>query len=105
MAVPISCFTHLPGSSVGKASACTVGDLGSISGSGSSPGKGNGNPLQYSCLGIPMDRGTCQAMIHGISRVKHNLALSFLLACFISFLTNDITCCLFYVYLKLLYLF
>ena len=39
-----------PGSSEGKASACNVGDLGSIPGTGRSPGEGNGNPLQYSCL-------------------------------------------------------
>ena len=42
----------------GKESACNVGDQGSISGSESSPGEGNGNPLQYSCLENPMDRGT-----------------------------------------------
>ena len=46
-----------PHSSVGKESACNAGDLGSILGSGRSPGKGNGNPLQYSCPEIPMDRG------------------------------------------------
>ena len=40
-----------------KASACNVGDLGSIPGSGRSPGEGNGNPLQYSCLENPMDGG------------------------------------------------
>ena len=40
-----------------KASAYTAGDLGSIPGSGRSPGEGNGNPLQYSCLENPMDRG------------------------------------------------
>ena len=40
-----------------KSSACKVGDLGSIPGSGRSPGEGNGNPLQYSCLENPMDRG------------------------------------------------
>ena len=44
----------------GKESACSVGDPGSISGSGRSPGKGNGNPLQYSCLENPMDGGACQ---------------------------------------------
>ena len=44
-----------PGGSDGKASACNVGDLGSIPGSGRSPGKGNGNPLQHSCLENPMD--------------------------------------------------
>ena len=41
----------------GKASACNVGDLGSTPGSGRSPGEENGNPLQYSCLENPMDRG------------------------------------------------
>ena len=46
-----------PGGSDGKASACNVGDLGSISGSGRSPGEGNSNLLQYSCLENPMDRG------------------------------------------------
>ena len=46
-----------PGGSDGKASACNVGDPGSIVGSGRSPGEGNGNPLQYSCLENPMDRG------------------------------------------------
>ena len=46
-----------PGGSEGKASACNAGDLGSIPGSGRSPGKGNGNPLQYPCLENPMDPG------------------------------------------------
>ena len=46
-----------PGGSDGKASACNVGDLGSIPGSGISPGEGNGNPLQHSCLENPMDGG------------------------------------------------
>ena len=44
-----------PGGSDGKASACNVGDPGSIPGSGRSPGEGNGNPFQYSCLGNSMD--------------------------------------------------
>ena len=63
--------------SVGKAYACNEGDLGSIPGSGSSPRKGNGNPLQYSCLENPMDKGAWQATRHGITRVRHDLALSF----------------------------
>ena len=46
-----------PGGSAGKESACNVGDLGSVPWLGRSPGEGNGNPLQYSYLGIPMDRG------------------------------------------------
>ena len=46
-----------PGGSDGKESVCNVGDMGSIPGPGSSPGKENGNPLQYSCLENSMDRG------------------------------------------------
>ena len=46
-----------PGGSDGKASACKAGDLGSIPGWGRSPGKGNGYPLQYSCMEISMDSG------------------------------------------------
>ena len=46
-----------PGGSDGKASVCNAGDLGLIPESGRSPGEGNGNPLQYSCLENPMDRG------------------------------------------------
>ena len=46
-----------PGGSEVKASACSVGDLGSIPGLGRSPGEGNGNPLQYACLENPMDGG------------------------------------------------
>ena len=56
---------HFPDGSVGKESACSAGytgDLGSIPGSGRSPGGGNGNPLQYACLKSPMDRGTWQAI-------------------------------------------
>ena len=53
----------IPGGSNGKESACNVGDVGLIPGSGRSPGEGNGNPLQYSCLGNPMDRGGCRAVV------------------------------------------
>ena len=49
---------NFPGGSDGKESACNVEDQGSIPGSGRSPGEGNGNPLQYSCLENPMDRGS-----------------------------------------------
>ena len=49
-------------------------DVGLIPGSGRPPGEGNGNPLQYSCLENPMDRGAWQAMVHGVTkRVGHNL--------------------------------
>ena len=61
-------------SSVSKESACNTGDLGSIPGSGRSPGEGNGNPLQYSCLENPMNRGAWQAIVHGVVRVGHDLA-------------------------------
>ena len=45
-----------------------------ITGSGKSPGEGNGNPLQYSCLETAMDRGAWQATVHGIARLRHDLA-------------------------------
>ena len=57
-----------PGGSEIKASACNVGDWGSIPGLGRSPGEGNGNPLQYSCLENPMDGGAWWATIHGITK-------------------------------------
>ena len=63
-----------PHSSVGKESACIVGDLGSIPGLGRSPREGNCNPLQYSCLENPMDRGAWRAIVHGVARVGHDLA-------------------------------
>ena len=65
------CFS---GGSDGKESACSAGDLGSIPGLGRSPGEGNGNPLQYSCLENPMDRGAWWATVHGVARVGHDLA-------------------------------
>jgi len=55
----------LPGGSEVKASARNAGDLGSIPGSGRSPGEGNGNPLQYSCLENPMGGGAWWATVHG----------------------------------------
>ena len=58
-----------------KQSACNAGDLGSIRGSGRYPGKWHSNPLQYSCLGNPMDRGAWWATVHGVlNRVGHDLA-------------------------------
>ena len=58
----------LPGGSDGKASICNAGDLGLISGSGRSPGKGNGNPLQYPCLENLIDRRAWRAAVHGVGR-------------------------------------
>ena len=63
-----------PRNSVGKESACNEGDPGSIPGSGISPGEGNGNPLQYSCLENPMDRGAWQAAVHVVATGGHDLA-------------------------------
>ena len=65
-------FGGFPGGAEVKASACNVGDLGSIPGSGRSPGEGNGNPLQYSCLENPMDGGAWWATVHGSQRVGHD---------------------------------
>jgi len=45
-----------------------IRDMGSIPGLGRSPGEGNGNPLQYSCLENPMDRGAWQAIVHGATK-------------------------------------
>ena len=61
-----------PGGSDGKASAYNAGDLGSIPGLGRCSGEGNGNPLQYSCLGNPMDRGAWQVTVYGITK-KSNM--------------------------------
>ena len=59
----------LPGSSDGKESACSAGELDLIPGSGRSPGEGNGYPLQYSCLENSTDRGNRRATDHGWQRV------------------------------------
>ena len=58
----------LPGGSDSEESACNAGDLGLIPESGRSPGEGNGNPLQYSCLENPNDRGAWQATVHGVAK-------------------------------------
>ena len=58
----------IPDGSDGKKSACNAGDLGSIL------GEGNGYPLQYSCLGNPMDRGTWWAVIHGVTESQTRLS-------------------------------
>ena len=68
--------SSFPGGSEGKASACNVGDPGSIPGLGTSPGEGNGNPLQFSCLENPMDRGDWQAAVHGVTRVGHDWVIN-----------------------------
>ena len=52
-----------------------AGDVGSIPGSGRVPGEGNGNPLHYSCLGNPMDRGTCWVTVHGVEKSWTGLSM------------------------------
>ena len=59
-----------PGGLHSKESACNAGDLGLIPGLGRSPREGNGNPLQYSCLGNPMDRGAWWATVHGVAKSR-----------------------------------
>ena len=59
-----------PGSSEVKASARNAGDPGSIPGLGRSPGEGNGNPLQCSCLENPMDGGAWWATVHGVAKSR-----------------------------------
>ena len=58
-------YPGFPGGSDSKESTCNAGDLGFILGCGRSPGEGNGNPLQYSCLGNPMDREAWQTTVQG----------------------------------------
>ena len=65
--VPLS-FQHSLVAQMVKVSAYNVGDLGSTPGLGRSPGEGNGNPLQYSCLENHMDRGACWATVHGVTK-------------------------------------
>ena len=62
--ISLTCF---PGGSDGKESACNAKDLGSIPGLGRCPGGGHGNPLQYSCLEDPMDRGAWWAIVHRVT--------------------------------------
>ena len=57
-----------------KNTLASTGDAGSTLGSGRSPGEVNGNPLQYSCLENPMDRGAWTVTVHGVARVRHNVA-------------------------------
>ena len=57
-----------PGGSVVKNPPANTGDSGSVLGLGRSPGEGNGHPLQYSCLGNPVDRGAWQTTIHGVRK-------------------------------------
>ena len=66
--LPTPVFLGFPGGLDGKESACNVGDLVSIPELGRSPGRGHGNPLQYSCLENPMDRGAWWAIVRGVAK-------------------------------------
>ena len=63
---------NFPGGSEGKESACNVGDPGMIPALGRSPGEGNGNPLQYSCLEIPWTEEPGRLQFMGLQRVRHD---------------------------------
>ena len=67
-------FFGFPISPDGKESACNAGDPGSIPGSGRSPGEGNGNALQFSCLGNPMDGGPWRVTPHGVTKSQTRLS-------------------------------
>ena len=67
-------FHESSGGSQVKVSACKAGDLGSIPGSGRSPGEQNGTPLQYSCLENPMDGGAWWATVHGVAKSQTRLS-------------------------------
>ena len=71
-----ACIWDFHGDSVVKNPHVNAGDAVSIPGLGRSPGEGNGNPLQYSCLGNPMDREVCWATVHGVPKgVRRDLAM------------------------------
>ena len=76
-----SAYLGFPGGSDGKDSACKARDLGSIPGSGQSPGEGNGNPIQYSCLENPVDRGAWWATVHSVAELNTTEWLTHTSAC------------------------
>ena len=71
MGIPMWEFpSGIPSGSSCKESACNAGDVGSIPGLKIFPGEGNGNPLQFSCLENPMDRGVWWATVHGVAKIQ-----------------------------------
>ena len=67
-------YKGFPSDSDGKESACNAGDPGSIPGLRRSPGEGNGNPFQYSCLENSMDRRACQTTVCGVAKSQTRLS-------------------------------
>ena len=83
-------FSGFPDGSDSKESACNAGDPGSIPQSGRSPGEGNGNPLQYSCLENATDRGVWWLQAMGLQRVGHDWATDTFILLFSFFSSADI---------------
>ena len=71
--LPTPVFLGFPGGSDGKESACNVEDLGLISGLGRSPGRGHGNPLQYSCLENPHGQRSLAVTVHRVTKSQTQL--------------------------------
>ena len=81
---------NFPGGSEGKVSAYNVGDLDSIPGLGRSPGEGNGNPLQYSCLENPKDREAWKATVQGVTKSQTQLSnFTFTFSLILNFLIDQ----------------
>ena len=68
--ISLTVARDFPDGAVVKNLPANTGHSGSVRGSGRSPGEGNGNPLQYSCLGNPMDRGAWQAKVPGVAKSR-----------------------------------
>ena len=77
-------YLSFPGGTSGKESACQAEDSGSIPGLGRSPGGGHGNPLQYSCLKNPMDRGAWQVACHRVAKSWPRLKQVSMYACILT---------------------
>ena len=89
----VQCLLGFPGGSEVNVSAWNAGGLGSIPGSGTSPGEGNGNPLQYSCLENPMKGGAWWATVHGVAKSQTRLSdFTFTFTVFICWVPNKIAC-------------
>ena len=91
----------VPGCSLVKNLPANAGDTGSIPGLGRSPRRGNGNPLQYSCLGNPMDGGTWHAAVHRVakSQTRPNTAQQQrTVISIILIIVNDLILCVFLLY-------
>ena len=89
-----TCLAGLPWWLSGKESASQAGDVGLIPGSGRSPGEGNDDPLQYSCLGSPMDRGAWEATVYRVKKESAQLSNSAPTTCLLKNLETETICSL-----------